>query len=69
MQLKIFNAYSSGFINRINQNMLDSIQDQVNRWLKDNPEVSVVDVKQSAAGGSWGPIQLMISVWYEPTSG
>ena len=65
MQIEMFDAYSSGFINRINRNMMDSVEDQVNRWLDSNPDVRVVEVKQSAAGGSWGPIQLLISVWYE----
>ena len=65
MQVKVFDAYSSGFINRVKRSMLDSIEDRVNQWLKENPDISVVEIKQSAAGGSWGPIQLIISVWYE----
>lgn len=65
MQVKVFDAYSSGFINRINRNMIDSLEDRVNRWLKDNPDIEVVEIKQSASGGSWGPIQLLISIWYE----
>ena len=66
MQVKIFDAYSSGFINRVKRPMLDSIEDRVNWWLRENPDVKVVEIRQSAAGGSWGPIQLIISVWYEP---
>ena len=65
MHMKLFDAYSMGMIKRIDRNMADSLEDRVNRWLKDNPEIRVVYVKQSAAGGSWGPIQLFISLWYE----
>lgn len=65
MQDKVFDAYSSGFINRIRRNMIEGLEDQLNRWLKDNPDIKVVEIKQSAAGGSWGPIQLLVSIWYE----
>jgi len=65
MQVKLFETYSMGMIKRISRDMVDSLEDQLNRWLKDNPETRVVHVKQSAAGGSLGPIQLFISVWYE----
>jgi hypothetical protein len=65
MQVKVFDAYSSGFINRIRRNMIEGLEDQLNRWLKDNPDIKVVEIKQSAAGGSWGPIQLLVSIWYE----
>ena len=43
MQAKVFGASSSGvtLINRINRRNLDLLEDQVNRWLKDNPEVMV----------------------------
>ena len=40
----------------------------MNRWLKDNPEVKVVEIKQSVAGGGLGPSQLLISLWYESAS-
>jgi hypothetical protein len=65
MHVKVFDTYSSGFINRIRRDMIDSLEDQINRWLKDNQDIKVVEVKQSAAGGSWGPIQLLVSIWYE----
>ena len=65
MHVKVFDAYSSGFINRVRRDMIDSLEDQINRWLKDNRDIKVVEVKQSAAGGSWGPIQLIVSIWYE----
>jgi hypothetical protein len=65
MQVKVFDTYSSGVIMRIKRNIIDALEDQVNVWLKDNPDIKVVEIKQSAAGGSWGPIQLFISIWYE----
>ena len=43
MQAKVFGASSGGvtLINRINRKNLGQLEDQVNRWLKDNPEVMV----------------------------
>jgi hypothetical protein len=69
MKVKVFEAHGSGLAyNRVSQPMLDSIEDQVNRWLSDNREIKIVEIKQTAAGGSWGPIQLIVSIWYEPAS-
>ena len=67
MQVKVFEAGSGwfGLINRIRRQNLDQLEHQVNRWLKDNPEVKVVEIKQSAAGGGLGPMQLLISLWHE----
>ncbi len=42
-----------------------ALEDEVNVWLRENPIVKVVHIKQSAAGGSWGPFFVFVSVWYE----
>jgi len=67
MKVKIFEAATKrgGFVNKIDRAALDRLQDQIDQWLQDNPGINVVHVKQSSAGGSWGPIQLFISVWHE----
>ena len=62
MELKVFSSYL------LRRKSLDQIEDQVNRWLKDNPEVKVAEIKQSVAGGGLGPSQLLISLWYESAS-
>ena len=40
-------------INRINRKNLDQLEDQVNRWLKDNPEVMVLRDSDAAATFQW----------------
>ncbi len=68
MKVKIFTSTKSGICNKIDRTSLDELEGQVADWLKENPSIKFVDIKQSAAGGSWGPIQLFISVWYEPAA-
>jgi len=70
MKVKIFEASpkSLGFDNKIYRGMLNELEQRIDMWLKENPSIKVVDIKQSSAGGSWGPVQLFISVWYESAS-
>jgi hypothetical protein len=38
---------------------------EINRWLADNPDINVIDVKQCASGGSYNESLWLISIWYE----
>ncbi|MGC8666875.1 MAG: hypothetical protein ACP5VE_02000 [Chthonomonadales bacterium] len=38
---------------------------EINAWLRNNPGIKVVDIKQSASGGSLAGSLWLISVWYE----
>jgi hypothetical protein len=42
-----------------------SLEDEINAWLLEHPHIKIADIKQSATGGSWGPMLWSISVWYE----
>ncbi len=42
-----------------------SLEDEINTWLREHPHIKIVDIRQSATGGSWGPMLWSISVWYE----
>ena len=42
-----------------------ALEHEINAWLRENPNVEVVHIKQSAGGGSWGPVYVFVSVWYE----
>ena len=46
------------------RNPLD-LEDEINAWLLQNPKIKLVDIKQSASGGSFAPSQWLVSVWYE----
>ena len=69
MRVKIFGATGRGWShNRLTDSTLESVEAQVNQWLETNPDHKVVRVEQSAAGGGWGHMQLVLSVWYEPVT-
>jgi hypothetical protein len=41
------------------------LETEINNWLSQNPKIKVVDIKQSASGGSYNASLWLISVWYE----
>jgi hypothetical protein len=41
------------------------LEEEVNAWLAQHPQIKIIDVKQSASGGSLHDTKLYISVWYE----
>jgi hypothetical protein len=43
----------------------EALENEINRWLRDHSDVKIVDIKQSASGGSWRPSLWLISLWYE----
>jgi hypothetical protein len=42
-----------------------SLEGEINVWLEGEPEIKVVDIKQTSCGGSFEAGQHLISVWYE----
>jgi hypothetical protein len=42
------------------------LEDEVNSWLEQNPTIKVIDIKQSASGGSFARPQFFITIVYEP---
>jgi hypothetical protein len=38
---------------------------EINDWLQDNPTIKIMDIRQSASGGSYFGSLWLISVWYE----
>ena len=41
------------------------LEEGVNTWLEQNPKIKIIDIRQSASGGSLHDTKLYISVWYE----
>ncbi len=41
------------------------LEEEVNTWLEQNPKIKIIDIRQSASGGSLHDTKLYISVWYE----
>jgi hypothetical protein len=40
-------------------------EDQINAWLRENPRIKVIDIKQFASAGIISQSQWFISIWYE----
>ncbi|MFC1544205.1 hypothetical protein ACFL4Y_03020 [Gemmatimonadota bacterium] len=41
------------------------LEDEVNAWLVQHPQIEVIDIEQCASGGSMADTKLYISIWYE----
>lgn len=48
----------------LNRNV-QRLEDELNTWLSQNPNIKIVDIKQSGSGGSMSQSLWLISVWYE----
>jgi hypothetical protein len=62
MKMKLF--FQSNLEKRKGLNR-QNLEDEVNAWLGENPNIKVIDIRQSASGGSYSPSSLSISIWYE----
>ncbi len=41
------------------------LEKEINNWLEENPNIKIVNIKQSSSGGSLHVTKLFISVWCE----
>jgi len=41
------------------------LEEEVNAWLGQQSNIKIIDIRQSASGGSMADTKLYISVWYE----
>jgi len=62
VKFSLLNERLFGGYNKIDTSPLE---DEINAWLREHPHIKITDIKQSATGGSWGPMLWSISVWYE----
>ena len=63
MKTKIF-AISGGYFRGISKTA-SYLEREINAWLNANPEIKIIDIKQSSCGGSVEPSKIFISIWYE----
>lgn len=62
MKMKLFGRENS----KHGLEVLD-LEKDVNEWLGQNPNIKIMDIRQSSNGGSWATSKLFVSVWYEDT--
>jgi hypothetical protein len=41
------------------------LEEEINVWLEQNPNIEIIDIKQSSNGGSMQNTKLFFSIWYE----
>ena len=44
------------------------LESEINAWLVQNPKTKIVDIRQSASGGSFAESLWLISIWYEESA-
>jgi hypothetical protein len=66
MKVKFFSR--TGYIGSYKTNQHQELEDEVNAWLEQNPDVKIIDIKQSASGGSWARPQFFVTIVYEHSS-
>ena len=62
MKVKLFSKDNP--LGKGGKNQID-LENKINEWLKKNPSIKVIEIKQSASGGSWANPKWFVSVWYE----
>lgn len=63
MKVKVFSK-SGGYFTR-DSKILARLEQEINSWLESTKDIKVVDIKQSACGGSVEPAKYLVSIWYE----
>lgn len=63
MQVKIFSKKGGMFSDL--KKALVALEGETYGWLSVNPNINVIEVKQSASGGSLEPAEFIITFWYE----
>lgn len=63
MKVKIFSK-CNGYFGRLS-GIASSLQEDINVWLENNPEITIVEIKQTSCGGSLEASKHIVSIWYE----
>jgi len=61
MKMKLFGKINT---DKKGLNVLE-LEDEINAWLENNPNIKIIDIEQSSNGGSMQNTKLFFSIWYE----
>jgi hypothetical protein len=67
MKTKFFSSRAINYSQQKTSNPSSlTLENEINRWLQENPGLKIVDIKQSTGGSSfWSGAHIFISIWYE----
>ncbi len=61
MKMKLF-----GTINQQKKEVdVSRLEDDVNAWLAQHPDIKIIEIRQSSNGGSWANTKIFVTIWYE----
>ena len=63
MRVKLFLAKMGYFGS--SRRFAERLEQEINGWLEEHPQIRIVEVCQTSGGGSFEPMSLTVSVWYE----
>ncbi len=63
MRVKLFLAKMGYFSS--SRRFAERLEREINGWLEEHYQIKIVEGCQSSSGGSFEPISITISVWYE----
>jgi len=64
MKMKLFGRINTS---KKGLNVLE-LENDINTWLEENPNIKIIDIKQSSNGGSMQNTKLIFSIWYEQSA-
>ena len=64
MKVKLFGRINTS---KKGLNVLE-LENDINTWLEENPNIKIIDIKQSSNGGSMQNTKLIFSIWYEQSA-
>ena len=65
MKVKIFKQSGYMFYFGRRPKSKQILENKINEWLASNPDIKILEIKQSCCGGSFNPSLTIISIWYE----
>ena len=69
MKIKMFSTILYGkvrhFSNRLREPLHIEMENEIQEWLAQMPNIKIHDIKQSMSGGSAAPPKLVVSIFYE----
>ena len=63
MLVKIF-VMREGYFSSISK-ATSNLEQEINSWLRANPNIRIANIEQSSCGGSMEPSRTVVSVWYQ----
>ncbi len=69
LKVKFFgssNPFKTSFLGK--ESFSEQLEKDINIWLMKKPNIEIIEIKQSAFGGSFAPAKVFISIWYKEKS-